>query len=38
MRAVEYDTFLPTKEKDVKGTTAHARYNKRFSVFKSMSG
>jgi hypothetical protein len=28
MRAVEYDTFLPTREKSVKGTTAYVTYNK----------
>ena len=29
--------FLPTKERSVKETTAHARDNNRFTMFKPMS-
>jgi ATP sulfurylase len=29
--------FLPSKAKNEKGTTAHGRYNNRFTVFKPMS-
>jgi hypothetical protein len=29
--------FLPTKERNVKETTAHARDNNRFTMFKPMS-
>jgi len=37
-RAVEYHAFLISpKKKAQKETTAHARYNNRFTMFKPMS-
>jgi hypothetical protein len=37
MRAVEYHAFfVRSKKKAQKETTAHARYNKRFTMFKPM--
>jgi hypothetical protein len=37
MRAVKYDTFFTDQGENVKETTAHARYNNRFTMFKPMS-